>query len=63
MQRLALAILLVAALLGLAAYLTVQIRESVGRRDEEGGPALMQRVAYFVLIALMLYVSIMGAVA
>lgn len=61
MQRLALAILLVAALIGLAGYLTAGLRKSIPSRVEEGGPALMQRVAYFVLIALILYVSIMGA--
>lgn len=61
MQRLALAILMVAAVIGLVVFLASAFRRPAdgARPDEEATP--MQRVAYFVLIALILYVSIVGA--
>lgn len=63
MQRLVLAVLLVAALIGLVAYIGAAFRKSAGGPvlEHEGTP--MQKVAYFVLIALMIYVSVMGASA
>lgn len=61
MQRLALAVLLVGALIALAAYMTADLRKTASDRDRGGGQSLMQRVAYFVLIALIVYVSVMGA--
>ncbi|MDJ1007824.1 MAG: hypothetical protein QNJ13_08365 [Paracoccaceae bacterium] len=63
MQRLALAILLVAALVGLVAVLAAGLRKAAGGPGFEDGTTPMQKVAYAVLIALMLYVSIMGAAA
>jgi len=61
MQRLALAILLVGALFGLLAYIASAFRRPAGGPGVEDRTTPMQRVAYFVLIALMLYVSIMGS--
>ncbi|MEM9708416.1 MAG: hypothetical protein AAF871_06440 [Pseudomonadota bacterium] len=61
MQRLALAILLVAALVGLAAVVFGAMRRATGGPGLDEGVSPMQRVAYFVLIALILYVSIAGS--
>lgn len=63
MHRLALAILLVAAILGLVAVVASVFRRPADGPRMEEGTTPMQRVAYFVLIALMLYVSIVGATA
>jgi len=60
MQRLALAILLVAAAIGLVAYIASAFRRSAGGPGLDEGTTPMQYAAYFVLIALMLYVSIAG---
>lgn len=61
MQRLALAIILVGAAVALVAYIASAIRGTAGGPGVEDRTTPMQRVAYFVLIALMLYVSIMGS--
>jgi hypothetical protein len=63
MQRLALAILLVAAVIGLVAVVASAFRRTAGAPGLDEGSTPMQRAAYFVLIALMLYVSIVGATA
>lgn len=63
MYRFVLALVLVLALVGLLASVIADIRKATMGPDETGGASLMQKVAYFVLIALMLYVSIMGASA
>ena len=61
MQRLALAVLLVGAVIALVTYMTADLRKTTAGRDRGDGQSLMQRVAYFVLIALIVYVSVMGA--
>jgi hypothetical protein len=61
MQRLALAILMVAALIGLLAYIASAFRRPAGPTGVEDGTTPMQRAAYFVLIALILYVSVFGS--
>ena len=63
MQRLALAILMVAAVIGLVVFLASAFRRPAGGAPQDEGATPMQRVAYFVLIALMLYVSIVGSTA
>lgn len=61
MQRLALAILMVGALIALLAYIAAAFRRPADGPGVEDRTTPMQRVAYFVLIALMLYVSVMGS--
>lgn len=61
MQRLALAIILVVALLGLLASLGVAFRKVAGGPGMREEATPMQRAAYFVLLALIVYVSVMGA--
>ena len=63
MIRLALAVILVGALVGGLALAALALQRSVAGLDSENGSNLMQRAAYFVLIALMLYVSIVGVFA
>jgi len=65
MQRLALAVILVAvavAAVGIAAGVARATWRSVDGavRDEGRGGELMQKLAFFLLIALILYVSTLG---
>lgn len=61
MQRLVLALLFVAAVIGLAAWVLRGLRGTAGGPKVDDGTTPMQRVAYFVLIALMLYVAVAGS--
>jgi hypothetical protein len=66
MQRLVLAVLFVGAAIAVAAVAVRGARRAWGAVDEaasghERGGHIMQRLAFFVLIALILYVSILGA--
>ncbi len=63
MVRLALAVILVVALLGGLALAAMALQRGLAGVDSGNGTNLMQRAAYFVLIALMLYVSIVGVFA
>ncbi len=63
MIRLALAAFVLVALVGGLALVATAFERSVAGLDSGNGSKLMQRAAYFVLIALMLYVSIVGVFA
>lgn len=63
MVRLALAVLLVAGLIASIAFVAASLRKSLVAVGEDDGAKPMQRAAYFVLVALMLYVSLAGIFA
>lgn len=65
MQRLVLAVLLVGLAIAVAAFFVrgmTRTVPSVGIRSEDGerGGGTVQRLAFFVLVALILYVSVVG---
>ena len=63
MQRIALAILAVAIVIGLSAFLirtAMKTVERVGTTPEIASGGTMQKAAFFLLLCLILYVSVSG---
>ena len=63
MQRLALAILLVAIVIGLSAFLirkAAQAVDSLGNNPAIATGGTMQKAAFFLLLCLIMYVSVSG---
>lgn len=63
MQRLFVAILILVGLIGLLAVALSALRTAMGPRDDSGGRTddMPQKVAFFLLLALIGYVSTTGA--